>query len=267
MNIDKLTSKEFKEKLDKQIIDEKLSEIPVGLIHLLNNSVINYCLNQKVGAKKRPTARVLNNWIKELGIVKVDANDKGKIKRFDILESIWINILVELRDFGMSIDSIKRTRKILFDYKVRNFTVFKYHVINSIINESQTLVIFKDGGARILSTENYIYLLNKGVFLAHLSFKLVDFIKPEYPNHSFFEKFNITSSFEDIQKMKLLFFLRTGKYQYIKIKLSEQDIRYIENSKMFLNNVDAINAVSEWNFVEILISIDDDTQTIITPKI
>ena len=56
-------------------------------------------------------------------------------------------------------------------------------------------------------------------------------------------------------------------FQYMKVKLADGDIRYIENVKMLLKSEDVLQAFSNWKFEEINISIDDDTSTIITSKI
>jgi len=265
MNYKYLTSDKLLNKLDKQSSEEKLSEIPEGLIQLVDNDIINYCFNKKTGLKEKPTPRVLVNWVKN-GIVKVDEKDKGKIKRFDKLESIWLNILVEMRDFGLPIKSIQRARKILFEYAFKNLTLFKFQILNTIIKEQQILVVYKDGASRIIDIDGYTKLLNKHFLQPHLSFKLTDFIELEYPNNSFNQNFNITAPFENIGKMKLLFFLRTGEFQFMKVKLSEGDTRYIENVEMLLKSEDVLKAFLDWKFEEIIISIDDEANTVITSK-
>jgi len=260
MNYDKLTSKGFLEGLDKQVAEEKLSELPEGLIQLLNNETINHCLSRKVGTKGNPTARVLNNWIK-IGLIQINEADKGKIKRFGVLESIWLNILVEMRGFGVPIDSIKRTRKLLFNYQINNFSLFKFYILNNILIEPQTLVVFKDGGARILSTNIYLKNLKKGWLLPHLSFKLSDFIKTEYKNHSLDKSLNLSNIYDNTQKMVLLFFLRTGDFKNMKIEISDGDIRYFDSINAVLKNKDILQAIEEWKFLKIIISIDSDTET------
>jgi len=262
LDIKKISSKELNQKLDEQEVEEKLSLIPEGIIQFSGNPILNYCFDKKVGLQNKTSPRVLVNWTKH-GIVEVSDKDKGKIKRFGKLESIWLNILVELREFGMSIESIQRTRKILFSYVVNDFSLFKFQILHSILKTPQMLLVFKDGDARIISTENYIKLLEKNRFLPHLSLNLEDFIKPEYPNHSFDKTFNLSHPFESIEKVKLLFFLRTGDFSHLKVKISDGDVRYIENVKMLLSNEDVIKALNIWNFKEILVSIDDDTETII----
>lgn len=265
IDITKLTSDEFNEKIDRQAVEEKLNEIPEGLIHFSKNPIFNYCISKKVGLKDEPSPRVLANWANK-GLVKTAKEDKGRIKRFDKLESVWLNILVELRGFGLPLDSLNRTRKILFDYVVSDFSLLKFHFLNSILRKPQTLVVYKNGDARITATETYLKIYKKHKPLPHLSLDLADFIKPEYNNPSFDENFNINNPFENQEKLKLLYFLKTGDYEYMKVKLSDGDIRYIENASMALKSIDVLTAFSNWSFDEVIISIDDEAETIITAK-
>jgi len=265
LDINKLSSKEFNDKLREQSVTEELLNIPETLIQFSANNIINYCLSKKVGLKEEPSPRVLVNWVDKL-LVKIDPKDKGKIKRFDKLESTWLNILVELRGFGLSIDSLQRTRRILFDYVLKDFSLFKFHFLNTILNEPQTLVIYKDGDARILPTEIYLKLNSKKRFFSHVRLNLDEFIEPEYPNLLLEQDFGITDKLENTEKLKLLYFLRTGDYQFMKVKLTQGDVGYIENAEMLLKSNNVLNSLSKWNFEEITISIDDNVDTIITSK-
>lgn len=266
IDTDKMLTEEFLSKMDNRKAHEILNNISDEFIKFSRNKTVNYCLDKKSGLKGSPTPRVLHNW-ETIGLVKVDKKDKGKIKRFDKLESIWINILVEMRAFGMSIGSIQRTRNLLFKYVFNDFTLFKFYILESIIQEPQILMIYKDGGANVFPKKAYFEQLEKGMFYPHLSLNLGVFIEPEYPNHSLEKEFSIDAPYENLEKTKLLFFLKTGGFQYMKVKLSDGDIRYIENVKMLLKSEDVLQAFSNWEFEEINISIDDDTSTIITSKI
>lgn len=265
MDIDKLTSKEFQEKLNKQIAHQILGELPEELIHFSRNPILNYCLNKKTGIKDKPTPRVLNNWMQN-EIVKVDPNDKGRVKRFDKLESIWLNIVVELREFGVPIDVIKKTRNNLFKNEFNNFSLFKFYVFSSILREPQTLLIFKDGTVKVMSSNIYNQLLTNNKLQSHLTFNLTNFITPDYPNYSTTLNFELQAPLESVEKMKLLFFLKTGEFQYMKVKLSDGDVRYIENVEMLHKSDTVLKSFSNWSFIDIVVSIDDEAETIITSK-
>ncbi|AGC75978.1 hypothetical protein LX97_00656 [Nonlabens dokdonensis] len=265
IDVNKLRSKEVLTKFDQNATIEKLEQIPEKLIQFSASSTIKYCLNKKFRAKSEPSARVLNNWI-EKGLVQVSPDDKGKIKRFDKIESIWINIIIELRSFGVSIPSLLRTRKILFDYLLGEFSLIKFQFLNAILLESQVLIVYKDGGARILSSKNYQAIALKSQLLPHIRLDLDLFIKPEYPNNTLDKISLLSLPFDSIEKIKLLFFLRTGDYQFLKVKITENDIRYIEHYDMLLQSDDVIQSIENWSFSEILVSIDEENSTIINGK-
>ncbi len=265
MGLDKeKLSGELSDRIIQHSVEEKLSELP-ELIRFSRNKTINYCLSKKVGLKDEPNPRVLVNWV-DKNLVEIAPQDKGKIKRFDKFESTWINILVELRGFGLPLDVLQKTRKLLFDYKFDDLSLFKFKFINTILRKPQTLVVFRDGDTRILATETYLEMYKKNGLLPHLSLNLADFIKQEYPNNSLDQNFDISDPIESPEKMKLLYFLRTGDYQFMKVRLSESDVRYIKNIDMLLKSDDVLKAFSEWNFEEITISIDDEADTVITSK-
>ena len=266
VDIKKLLSKEFIAKIDNRVAHEILNNISDDFIKFSRNKIVKYCLSKKSGLKDNPTPRVLHNWEK-IGLVKVDKKDKGKIKRFDKLESIWINILVETRAFGMSIESIQRTRNLLFNNIFNDFSLFKFYILESIIWKPQILIIYKDGNSNVYPKDIYLQEYAKGIFLPHLSLDLNTFIEPEYPTHSLDREFKIHSPYENTEKIKLLFFLKTGEFQHMKVKLSDGDIRYIENVEMLFKSKDVLQAFSNWEFQDIIISIDEETDTIITSKI
>ena len=63
----------------------------------------------------------------------------------------------------------------------------------------------------------------------------------------------------------MLYFLKTGDYQQIKIYVSDDDIRIIENSQNLLKNKELIQVISNWKFAKAEIKIDNEVLTIINP--
>jgi len=93
--------------------------------------------------EKRTIRKSLNNWINS-GIVSVDEEDKGKIKRFDRIESIWLSIVVEARKFGIPLDTIKQARKDLTT-SVENFSLLKFSIIDTLMRTPKILMILEEG--------------------------------------------------------------------------------------------------------------------------
>jgi hypothetical protein len=80
--------------------------------------------------------------------------DKGKIRRFDKLENIWLNIVFDARKLGISIEVLKNLRKKLFDSPLNNFSLFKLGVIKTIFSMPQVLVFSLEGNAEILFSKH-----------------------------------------------------------------------------------------------------------------
>lgn len=54
----------------------------------------------------------VNNWDKE-GLLFEDDREDGKWRKFNFIDYLWIKIIVELREFGLSYDVIKKLREVL----------------------------------------------------------------------------------------------------------------------------------------------------------
>lgn len=260
----KIFSKEFKERLDRQSVEEKYSAIPENLIHFLNNNVVNSLLNKESKPKNTPSARVLNHWIKD-GLIDVDVDKKNKIKYFNLVEKVWLNIIIGMREFGMSLENIHRVKKVLLSEVTENFSLLKFQIINCILLNEQTLVTQKDGHTGIYANEIYFKQLKKNGFLPHLSLPLIQYIKKEYPNNNFDRDIIIPSAFENIDKMLVLFFLKTGAFENIKVEVSKGDIRYVESTEQVLS-LEMFKEIQNWTFERLTISITDKEEVSITSK-
>jgi hypothetical protein len=265
MDNEKLNSPELQERFLRLETQELFDRYPNELIQFANNKILNYCFTKKLGSHDSPSARVLNNWIKT-DIVQIDENDKGKIKRFDLLERIWINLVVEMREFGLPLEAILKARSILFKEFIAGLSLFKFQVLNTILNDNQTLVIYKDGDVRILASSSYAEVSNRGMFLPHLNFSLRQFIELEFPNNNLSESFGSTGLTHSLSKLKLLYFLKTGDFKSLKIEITEGDIRFIESSSSLVISEDIQKSIDRWTFKKITVLIDEETETVILPN-
>jgi len=255
--------KQKQDKINQESLNEIYNDLPDALINLTNNTTLNYCLHEiKSGTKTGQSARVLHNWISN-EIIQVDGNDKGKIRRFDRLESIWLNIVVEARKFGIPLEDLKQARTELFKSNIKNFSLLKFSVLDSILRKPKMLVIFESGHVQHFSLETYAKWVTKGLFRTHLNFNLLDFILAEYPKNAFSVDFKLENAFEDTNKLKMLYFLKTGDYKFIKLFINDTDVRLIETSQMLSENKDLMKVLSDWKFMKAEIIINDEVETLI----
>lgn len=263
MGLDYKKLEEADIRFDNIAKEESFSKLPLGIINFLNNDVLNYIL-QEIKYSKSDTipARTLNNWIKE-EVVTIEENDKGKIKRFNKLQCIWLNIVEEARRYGMSLEDLKRIHREILTSEIPNFNYLKLAVINTILNEYQILEL-SFNSCLIMSESNY----SKRKVRSHhgvskLIFSLSILIEKEFSKANFDLPLEIDSCINDEEKMLLLFLLKTSSYSYMKVYMSETDIRLIENSSSIMQNEELNLAISSWKFHKIEISLEGGAMTLI----
>ncbi|MCC7302475.1 MAG: MerR family transcriptional regulator [Bacteroidia bacterium] len=86
----------------------------VGLIHYEGLKPLIERLNEKHFTKKdfQVTYKTLHVWAKE-GLLTDDKEDPRDWKRFSFVEYAWMNIIIKLKNFGMSTEKILLTKKVL----------------------------------------------------------------------------------------------------------------------------------------------------------
>ena len=102
--------------------------------------------------------RVLNHWCNK-GLIEDnrEGNKEGvSWRRFSIFDRLWMEVIKELRGYGVSLDIIKKIREKMSRHIVENsygITNFEYAVYRcKLTSKSQThLIVFKDGFSEIAS--------------------------------------------------------------------------------------------------------------------
>lgn len=261
MNIDKY--RELTPKLTERAILHELGNIPTSYFEFTNNEISNYSLNYtKTGITAEVSPRALNRWI-EQGVVVIDNADKGKTKRFNRLESIWIKVAVELRKFGVSLEDLKYIRTQLFDYTVEDFNMFKFQILLNILEKPKYLIISEDKEAGFYTYEIYADKVSKGFLFSHINVRFIDFIREEFPNNNFKINFGIKDIDENVEKVSLLYYLKTNDFQEMRVILSDGDTRLITSSSELKSNQPLLEVIQNWEFKCIKIQIDDEAEFII----
>lgn len=257
--------KKMQGKIHIEAIKEIYGELSVNMLQFLNNEILNYCLQEfKTGIKQDHAIRLVNSWLSQ-EVIKIKDEDKGKIRRFDRIENIWLNIVFEARKFGVSIDSLKELRKNLLESPIKNFSKLKLGIIQTLFSNPQVLVFPIDGIPQMLSIEAY-NTFTKSRFPPHTALRLEDYICLEYPENAMNINFKISKVFEDKNKMLLLYFLKTGDFKYMKVYINDGDIRAIESPTTLLGNKKLVEIISDWKFQKIHIFINDEVETTIIPE-
>ena len=247
----------------KEAVIEYNNELPTTLVHLTNSKDLNQFLQgTKFNASSDVTARVLNSWI-DKKLVHVEDEDAGKIKRFSRLENIWIRIITQARKFGLSLGSLENARKELFLSPVENFNLLKYGILLHIFDVPQILIMTEDGHIRMLPADTYHKWLSENKLPFHLTFNLSEFLGEEFPKNEFGTDLGLQNLFDNTNALKLLFFLKTGEYDSIKVYVNEFDVREITKTEQLLKNVSLIEIINNWSLEKIEIYLDGGSNKIV----
>ncbi|MFK7060265.1 hypothetical protein V3Q90_09045 [Flavobacterium oreochromis] len=254
----KTSEEEILKKLNNAVVEEIYSELTEELAKLANDPILSYCLNiKKYGIGQKFSSRIVHHWT-NAEVVTVDLDDLNKNKRFTRLDLIWMHIADEARNFGLPLKALSKTRSQLFDSPVPNFSLIKFHVLETLLGNPKILIIYESGSASIMNYENYASLVSRGLLMTHISLKLEDFIKKEFESNIIDETNALEIENSSIEAKLVYYFILTNDYISMKIKVNESDFRLVENSKQILTNDLLLNCINQSTFKSIEIVIDKD---------
>lgn len=181
--------------------------------------------------------RAVNNW-KKNNLFYFVQSDTTWVK-YSPLDVIWIQIISELRTFGVSLDNIKKVRNALI-YNENGFNpFFEFYVAAAIVSKKDVIIwVLSDFqshiGTRteIESTQSFY----RPASSIHIS--LNEVLSRVFPNADFKPQArNITQLNEE--ELNLLFEIRMGGFDSIQIKLRDGKIsridktHYVPEKKLF----------------------------------
>lgn len=252
MDIKKIKATEAK--INAEARKEIYEDLSDTVINFLKDEIVDHSL-KKIKTRNNTTtsARIVNNWI-EMGIINVDQEDRGKTNRFSKEETIWLHLTTELRNFGLSLEKIKLIRHELFNEFFPSFTFIRFAIIKTIFGNDNTLIVFSDGTTKMMSARIYNKWTQKAIFPSHINVGFVTILNLLFPKNSFDLNIENEKFLDNINNIRILYFLKTGDFDHIKIEITKGDIRLIENSEQLINNSDLLSLIIDgaYSNIEVL---------------
>ncbi|MGH2666199.1 MerR family transcriptional regulator [Flavobacterium sp.] len=251
MGLDIAKIKKEQEKIDQRIKEEIYQDLSENLLNFLLDKDLKENFHEEKSRKRtEQSKRVISYWVKK-GVIKAEQNTEGGWFYFDRIESIWIDIVSELRDFGLDLDKIVRVREELFDESIQNFKLIEFALIHSILKEPYLMIIYKDGTTSVTTTSVYSETIKSSNLPPHIVFNFFYLANQIFPNNNFELLGNLGLDNElKASEMKVLYFIRTGDFQEIKIRMKDGDIYLVEGNRQLGNKekiIDIINNASYQN--------------------
>lgn len=255
LNIQKL--KEFQLDLDKRANRELKSEIENEVIQFVKSSIFRNFISKKSRKTTSQSPRVLNNWEKE-GLIDKINTEEGKFRSYNKIQAIWLDIVTTLRDFGFPLEKIKNVKEILFNSKEVRFSPLEYALMQSVLIEPMILVIYQTGKINLFSQAQYQEILKDKCIAPHMHFNLLNLAHIEFPYNNFnsLGKSSKTQNLND-KELTLLYFIRTGDFESIKIRLKEGDIYLLEGTKKIPNKSRITDILNQGDYQDIEIKIQN----------
>ena len=250
MDIKKLKKKQI------QIIEfarqEVIDNIKENLIQIVLDEDVHKIFHQEKNRNiAKLSKRVVSHWIKK-GLIEAEQSKTGGWYHFSQLEAIWIEIITNLRQFGVELDKIKEIRKQLFTEEIRGFSLLEYTLMHSVLKEPYVLLVFQNGTIQLLTITLYGKYLSTKILAPHITLNLYHLAEDIFPNNNFHlgQKENNIADLNNAE-LKLLYFIRTGSFQNIKIRLNENDVYLIEGTKTVSNFDSLIQIIKENKYQDI----------------
>ena len=228
INIEKL--KKIQEEIEEKVYQEQMENMSAELINFVLDKDLRCSFQEeKVRKNTEQPKRVLSYWVKR-GIIKPTQRTKESgWFYFDRIESFWIDIVCQLREFGMDLDKIALVRKALFHEEVLHFRMIDFCLMYSILRQPYLMIIFADGKTGFMTAKQYGKEIAIKSLTPHLVFNFYTFAKEIFPNNQFAWGLKNPESAElTVAEMKILYYLRTGDYQEIKIRMRDGETYLIE---------------------------------------
>lgn len=221
----------IQDELEREAKFEYLEDLRREVINFVNTDFFrgNF-VDLKSRIETKQSSRVLNNWEKE-GIISNEG--EGKWKKYNRINAVWLSIVTQLREFGFPIEKIKIVKEQLLHSKIKRFVPIEYALMYSVVKAPMVLLVHLDGKINLMPKSIYLNKMQGSSLSPYIYIDLESIISQEFPNNSFNQisiptKEGIELTDEELQ---LLYFIRSGDFETIQIKMKEGVIFFIEAKK------------------------------------
>lgn len=218
---------------------------------------ISSLLNQKEYSAKYITGvtrRLISHWQVE-GLLSDERNEEQTWRKFSLIDILWMGIIGELRELGLSNSKIKNVRSHLFnDESLANkqsLPLLEYCTMETITYAAPTFIIVdKEGSTEVVNDIDYVEQLKAGKIGHHIIISLNqavdDNIRPLYTKPTYSD---LTGLSKD--ELEVLAVVRSNDFQSIKITKKNGEIDMIEGVERIKSESRIIDLLKEGKYQNI----------------
>lgn len=246
--VEAFTNEMFEESFEnyfKQKGKNKVSQV-------LNNTERNIKLSSV-------TYRQLNSW-EQQGLLTTSREDERSWRRFSIMDALWVKIIQELREFGLSSEQIKTAKESLSYGKERfsvELPILEFYTAFAIGSKMPVLLlIFKDGVAVPTNTTQYRIAQQLTDLENHLQINLNQLLQSLFPDVDLTPNRKL-ELLPDMDEMELLAFLRIGNYEKVEIQYKGGRMHVLEGMERIEAGKLVMDAIREHKYQKIEVVVEE----------
>ncbi|RRQ46494.1 MerR family transcriptional regulator [Chryseobacterium sp. SC28] len=260
MGLDLKKMRALQADIHKKAQEEMMENISENLINfVLDDDIADSFKKEKGRRITEQSKRVIGHWVKE-GVITGEQHHEGGWFYFDRTESIWIDIVTHLRGFGLSLKIIKTIREKLFNEVQPGFRMIDFAIIHSVLRSHYIMMVNPNGSINLTTSWLYSETVKKEVLPPHIMFNFFHLAKEIFPNNNFDVAIADPDKLPELtdEEMKILYYIRTGDFKEIKIKMQEGEVYLLEAQQEMQVNEKLINIISKAAYQDISIKIADN---------
>lgn len=198
------------------------------------NNRISVILNNKDRNIKLQSVshRQLNSWDSE-GLLTVK-RDGREWRKFSVMDAVWVKIVKELREFGMSRELVGRVKASL-EYEQERYGVpmpmLEFYTAFAISSKLPVLLlVFKDGAAVPCSFAQYRVARELRVMEHHIQLDLNAIVQEMFPELDLQPVYD-QDFLPGLDELQLLAFLRLGNFERVEIQYKSGKMDVLEGTR------------------------------------
>jgi DNA-binding transcriptional MerR regulator len=202
--------------------------------------------------------RELNSWEKA-GLLTVQREGR-EWRRFSIIDAIWVKLIKELREFGVTWKQLKVTKESLeFESKKCGvpMPMLEFYVAFIIAQKMPVLLlVFKDGITIPVSFTQYKVAKQTGEMPNHVQINLNDIIQGMVPELDL-KPMHQPEMPLDLDEVELLAFLRMGKFEKVEIQYSSGKMETLQGMQRIEVNALISDVIRQHKYQKIEVVVQD----------
>ena len=202
----------------------------------------------------------LRKWTTE-GIIEDNRENKLDKKRYNIPDIIWIGIVESLRQFGYSLEKIKKVKELVLvsDQGLGvKYPYLEYFLIQAaFFKVPYYLVAHQTGNAEFLHYENYCKVLQMNDSSGHILLSLNQ-IYADLVLKIDNSKWNFSDLFEHSkEELELLAFIKKGNFTEVKVIMPNGVIERLEGTERISTQKRIIDILNDAKYQDIQVKQQD----------